>query len=64
MKLKLRAKNLARKGIRSGRRPGFTAVNVNSDVYKKAVYTSSDKNLLTVDENGQAYITPAGNHER
>lgn len=57
MKLKLRAKNLARKEFEVVGDPVSTAVNVNSDVYKKAVYTSSDKNLLTVDENGQAYIT-------
>ena len=57
MKLKLRAKSLARKEFEVVGDPVSTAVNVNSDVYTKAVYTSSDKNLLTVDENGQAYIT-------
>lgn len=57
MRLKLRAKNLARKEFEVVGDPVSTAVNVNSDVYKKAVYTSSDKNLLTVDENGWAYIT-------
>ena len=57
VKLRLRAKNLYRREFEIVGEPVSVAANVNSPVYSKAVYTSSDDRLLTVDENGMAFIT-------
>ncbi len=57
VKLKLRAKNLYRKEFEIVGEPVSVAASVNSPDYTKAVYTSSDDRLLTVDESGLAFIT-------
>lgn len=57
LKLKLRAKNLYRNEYEVIGEPVSVAANVNSPNYTKAVYTSSDNRLLSVSEDGKAYIT-------
>ncbi|MCM1232604.1 MAG: hypothetical protein NC489_20965 [Ruminococcus flavefaciens] len=57
MKLRLRANNLYRKEFEVVGDPVSVMANLNSDVYGKLVFSSSDDRLMTVDENGMAYIT-------
>lgn len=56
VKLKLRAKNLYRREFEIVGEPVSVAARVNSPNYAEAVYSSSDDKLLTVDENGFAFI--------
>lgn len=57
VKLRLRARNLYRREFEIIGEPVSVAPDINSPNYTKAVYTSSDDRLLTVDKNGMAFIT-------